>query len=243
MKEMKETTKKKVLPKSRSMEVILTQYLETGDYSQIDRIINAKDKRVLSYSTFRNVQIIKETVQRLDSRNVLPLLNLLVVKLDSTPKVCMISLLLLQKGYQIIKWIQFIFQFHCSYLMSVPELPKKLSYLCRILEMRTSSYQDLVQLRSRLNFVLKRAKVVESFEVDFTKANIPLLEVNGEEENMNEESDELSENQDEEELGDKDIPVLSGDEEDDDEDDEDDDLEDENDDEDDDEDDLGDLLE
>ena len=55
MKEMKETTKKKVLPKSRSMEVILTQYLETGDYSQIDRIINAKDKNVSSYSTFRNV--------------------------------------------------------------------------------------------------------------------------------------------------------------------------------------------
>ena len=129
--------------------------------------------------------------------------------------------------------------------MSVPELPKKLSYLCRILEMRTSSYQDLVQLRSRLNFVLKRAKVVESFEVDFTKANIPLLEVNGEEENMNEESDEENENQDEEELGEKDIPVLSGDEEDEDEDEEDDeDLEDlEEDDEDDDEDDLGDLLE
>ena len=128
--------------------------------------------------------------------------------------------------------------------MSVPELPKKLSYLCRILEMRTSSYQDLVQLRSRLNFVLKRAKVVESYEVDFTKANIPLLEVNGEEENMNEESDEESENQ-EEELEDKDIPVLSGDEEEDDEDDEDDleDDEDLDDDEDDDDDDLGDLLE
>lgn len=242
MKEMKETTKKKVLPKSRSMEVILTQYLETGDYSQIDRIINAKDKNVSSYSTFRNVQIVRETIQRLDSRNVLPLLNLLVVKLDSTPKVCVVSLLLLQKGHQIIRWIQFIFQFHCSYLMSVPELPKKLSYLCRILEMRTSSYQDLVQLRSRLNFVLKRAKVVESYEVDFTKANIPLLEVNGEEENMNEESDEESENQ-EEELEDKDIPVLSGDEEDDDEDDEDD-LEDDEDlDDDDDDDDLGDLLE
>lgn len=50
MQEMVETKVQKKLPKSGSLEVLLSQYLETGDYNQIENVLNVDDKRVHSFA-------------------------------------------------------------------------------------------------------------------------------------------------------------------------------------------------
>ena len=46
MQEMTEMKIQKKLPKTGSLEVLLSQYLETGDYNQIENVLNVEDKRV-----------------------------------------------------------------------------------------------------------------------------------------------------------------------------------------------------
>lgn len=46
MQEMAEMKVQKKLPKTGSLEVLLSQYLETGDYNQIENVLNVEDKRV-----------------------------------------------------------------------------------------------------------------------------------------------------------------------------------------------------
>lgn len=46
MQEMADTKIQKQLPKTGSLEVLLSQYLETGDYLQIENVLNVDDKKV-----------------------------------------------------------------------------------------------------------------------------------------------------------------------------------------------------
>ena len=46
MKEMRWKKKEKKMPKTGSMEVLLTQYLTTNDYYQIDNVLMMRDQHV-----------------------------------------------------------------------------------------------------------------------------------------------------------------------------------------------------
>ena len=46
MVEMNETRPQKKLPKTGSLEVLLSQYLDTGDFNQIENVLNVDDARV-----------------------------------------------------------------------------------------------------------------------------------------------------------------------------------------------------
>ena len=46
MTEMRTQKKVKKTPKTGSMEVLLSQYIETNDYSQIDNVLSIEDERV-----------------------------------------------------------------------------------------------------------------------------------------------------------------------------------------------------
>lgn len=77
--------------------------------------------------------------------------------------------------------------------MSVPELRKKLSFLRRLLDLRSSCYRRLMKLRGRLDLVLSHARSVTRDDIDFSQAQIPLLEVDEgaiEEEESEEEGEE-----------------------------------------------------
>ena len=105
-------------------------------------------------------------------------------------------------------WIKAVLQHHSSFLMSVPELRKKMAILYSLLSSRAASYKRIMKLYGRLDLILTHARSIGLKDVDFTQAQTPLLEVDEggyeeeesmEEEQSNEEEDSSSNSSSEEE--------------------------------------------
>ena len=114
-------------------------------------------------------------------------------------------------------WIKSIFVFHGTYLMGVPGIKKRL-LLRHLLDNRSASYKRILKLRGRLDLVLRHAQDISQNKMDFSQAQVPLVEVyessmipkEEEEEEEEEEEDEMvkpeneMEDDDEDEDGDDD---------------------------------------
>lgn len=103
--------------------------------------------------------------------------------------------------------------------MSVPGCKQRLAHLRHLLESRTASFKKVVRLRGRLEMLLQRAQANTQTIVDFSQAQIPLVEVyessmipkEKEEEEVKEEDEEeedeeeemMEEEEEEEEVGDE----------------------------------------
>lgn len=101
--------------------------------------------------------------------------------------------------------------------MSVPGCKQRLAHLRHLLESRTASFKKVVRLRGRLEMLLQRAQANTQTIVDFSQAQIPLVEVyessmipkEKEEEEVEEDEDEEEEEmmeeeeEEEEEAGDE----------------------------------------
>ena len=61
--------------------------------------------------------------------------------------------------------------------MSVPGCKQRLAHLRHLLESRTASFKKVVRLRGRLEMLLQRAQANTQTIVDFSQAQIPLVEV------------------------------------------------------------------
>ena len=88
--------------------------------------------------------------------------------------------------------------------MSVPGCKQRLAHLRHLLESRTASFKKVVRLRGRLEMLLQRAQANTQTIVDFSQAQIPLVEVY--ESSMipkEKEVEEVEEEEDEEEAGDE----------------------------------------
>ncbi len=115
-------------------------------------------------------------------------------------------------------WIKSIFVFHGTYLMGVPGIKKRLFLLRHLLDNRSASYKRILKLRGRLDLVLRHAQDISQNKMDFSQAQVPLVEVyessmipkEEEEEEEEEEEDEMvkpeneMEDDDEDEDGDDD---------------------------------------
>ena len=115
-------------------------------------------------------------------------------------------------------WIKSIFVFHGTYLMGVPGIKKRLFLLRHLLDNRSASYKRILKLRGRLDLVLRHAQDISQNKMDFSQAQVPLVEVyessmipkEEEEEEEEEEEDEMvkpeneMEDDDEDEDGDED---------------------------------------
>lgn len=120
-------------------------------------------------------------------------------------------------------WIKSIFVFHGTYLMGVPGIKKRLFLLRHLLDNRSASYKRILKLRGRLDLVLRHAQDISQNKMDFSQAQVPLVEVyessmipkEEEEEEEEEEEDEMVKPENEMEDDDED---EDGDEDDDDED-------------------------
>lgn len=96
--------------------------------------------------------------------------------------------------------------------MSVPGSKQRLAHLRHILESRTASFKKIMRLRGRLEMLLNRAQANTRTIVDFSQAQIPLVEVyessmipkeeEVEEEEEEEEEDVMEEEEEEEETDD-----------------------------------------
>lgn len=103
--------------------------------------------------------------------------------------------------------------------MSVPGCKQRLAHLRHLLESRTASFKKVVRLRGRLEMLLQRAQANTQTIVDFSQAQIPLVEVyessmipkekeveevkEEDEEEEDEEEEMMEEEEEEEEAGDE----------------------------------------
>ena len=105
--------------------------------------------------------------------------------------------------------------------MSVPGCKQRLAHLRHLLESRTASFKKVVRLRGRLEMLLQRAQANTQTIVDFSQAQIPLVEVyessmipkEKEVEEVEEEEDEEEDEEEEEMMEEEEEEEEAGDEE------------------------------
>jgi U3 small nucleolar RNA-associated protein 5 len=128
-------------PKTGSLQTILTQALHSND------------KTLLEYCLAeggRSSTVIRETVERLPLKFVLPLLNSVVERFRSKPS----------RGVYLMAWIRQILNSHTSYLMSVPEVGASLAGLYQAIDHRMGVFKKLLQLQGRLDLVMAQQGVM-----------------------------------------------------------------------------------
>ena len=130
-------------------------------------------------------------------------------------------------------WIKSIFVFHGTYLMGVPGIKKRLFLLRHLLDNRSASYKRILKLRGRLDLVLRHAQDISQNKMDFSQAQVPLVEVyessmipkeeeeeeaeeeeDDEDEDGDEDDDEDENEEDEDDMEEDDEDSLLGDEDD-----------------------------
>ena len=111
-------------------------------------------------------------------------------------------------------WIKSIFVFHGTYLMGVPGIKKRLFLLRHLLDNRSASYKRILKLRGRLDLVLRHAQDISQNKMDFSQAQVPLVEVDEDEDGDDDDDDEDENEEDEDDMEEDDEDSLLGDEDD-----------------------------
>ena len=138
VKKVKKTDKvkaRKIIPK-------FMNYLDSGDKEQVIKLIETSPR--ISY----------EVVQRLDSKYIVPLLDILLAYLEQNPR----------HGIAYSSWFNAIFFYHAEYLKKTCKLKDKLKYLHTILDSRVMSVTNANQLLGRITLIRKLAKSDNAFE-------------------------------------------------------------------------------
>lgn len=123
--------------KADSLAVLLTQALQSGDRTLLERCLSV-----------RKEDIINKTVRRLAPADAAAFLHAVVQRLQSAPA----------RGDQLAAWIRAVLLHHTAYLSGVAGAQGTLGYLYQLIEARLASYQPLLALSGRLDLVLANAK-------------------------------------------------------------------------------------
>jgi U3 small nucleolar RNA-associated protein 5 len=129
--------KKKTKGKSAT---VTTQSLQTA----LVQALHSKDSALLEGCLRqRNPEVIAATVRRFPTAYVIPLLLQLIDKFQEKPV----------RAQEIMDWIRPVLQIHTAYLMTVPDLVKKLSNFYQAMDTRVSVLPKLLTLNGRLDIV------------------------------------------------------------------------------------------
>ena len=120
------------LPTGMSLGTVLTQSLKTNDTNLLETCLHTKD-----------LEIVRATIERLDSALAAGLLQKLAERLHSRPG----------RAGNMMVWIQWTLICHGGFLAGQPELMKKLSSLHRVVKERASSLQPLLSLKGKLDML------------------------------------------------------------------------------------------
>lgn len=132
------------IPKADSLQSILTQALRTNDSAMLESVLAVSD-----------LSIIRNTVQRLPTQQILPFLKAIVDKFQAKPA----------RG-TLILWIQAVLKQHTAYLITVPDLVKTLSGLYLVVDSRLASFKKLLQLSGRLDLLLAQISKATTIRED-----------------------------------------------------------------------------
>lgn len=120
-------------PQASSLATVLEQALQSGDNSMLEYVLQVVDQ-----------QVINATIGRLPSIRVIPFLSRVAEKFEKRPT----------RGVVLCRWIRSILMLHASFLMSVPDVAKKLSFLYQTMEARCRHFQQVQQLAGRMKLAL-----------------------------------------------------------------------------------------
>ena len=111
--------------------------LQADDDAALEAVLGHADRTVIS-----------NTLARLPIRWLLPFLAKLVVRLQARPG----------RGAQLSAWLHALVTGHAGYLLTLPDLPDRLSGLYALLEGRLAPYKKLLRLEGRLGLVLAQVR-------------------------------------------------------------------------------------
>ena len=122
-------------PKANSLQKMLVQALHSNDNQLLEQCLAVKDPI-----------IIQNTVKKLPTAYVLPLLNQIVQKFQMRPNRSMV----------LTSWIKTVLTLHTAYLMSVPNLVKNLTGLYQTIDSRLTVFERLLRLSGRLDLLMSQ---------------------------------------------------------------------------------------
>eukprot|EP01128_Nolandella_sp_AFSM9_P010249 TRINITY_DN704_c1_g2_i1.p1 TRINITY_DN704_c1_g2~~TRINITY_DN704_c1_g2_i1.p1 ORF type:complete len:635 (+),score=145.25 TRINITY_DN704_c1_g2_i1:115-1905(+) len=120
-------------PTVESLEKILNQALKTKDKDLLATVFQTTD-----------VTIVSKTVQKLSPTYILPLLQVVVEKFQSSPATTS----------QLVLWINAVVSTHLSYIVTIPNLSVTLAPLYSLIQSRLAVYQDVLKLKGRLDLMV-----------------------------------------------------------------------------------------
>ncbi|KAF9917831.1 WD repeat-containing protein 43 [Lobosporangium transversale] len=129
-------------PKANSLQQMLIQALHSNDLQLLEACL-----------TFNNVEVIRNTVRRLPTAYVVPFLTQVIHKFQQKPN----------RGEALLEWIKAVLLIHTAYLMTVPDLMKKLSNFYQTLDSRVSVFQKMLNLHGRLDLVMNQIEMRQQY--------------------------------------------------------------------------------
>ncbi|KAG0044400.1 Small subunit (SSU) processome component [Linnemannia elongata] len=143
--------------------------------------------------TYNNVDVIRNTVRRLPTAYVIPFLTQVIHKFQQKPS----------RGEALLEWIKAVLLIHTAYLMTVPDLVKKLSNFYQTLDSRVSVYSKLINLHGRLDLVMSQVEMQHKDTEDIS--NVAQTVYREDEDDDEDEDDmDLEDDGEDEELADED---------------------------------------
>lgn len=120
------------IPTGVSLSTVLTQSLKTNDNAMLESCFHTSD-----------INIIRTTIQRLESSLAATLLQKLAERLSSRPG---------RYGHLLL-WVQWVCVAHGGALAGQPELLKRMSTLYKVMDQRSSSLSSLLLLKGKLDML------------------------------------------------------------------------------------------
>ncbi|KAF9115407.1 WD repeat-containing protein 43 [Mortierella sp. AM989] len=170
------TKSKYSTPKANSLQQMLIQALHSNDLQLLEACL-----------TFNNVEVIRNTVRRLPTAYVVPFLTQVIHKFQQKPN----------RGEALLEWIKAVLLIHTAYLMTVPDLIKKLSNFYQTLDSRVSVFQKLLNLHGRLDLVMSQIEMRQQYEAEDTTNEAATVYVEEDDEDEDEEDLDLDMEDDE----------------------------------------------
>ncbi|GJJ71949.1 U3 small nucleolar RNA-associated protein 5 [Entomortierella parvispora] len=178
-KSTKQSKNKYSTPKANSLQQMLIQALHSNDLQLLEACL-----------TFNNVEVIRNTVRRLPTAYVIPFLTQVIHKFQQKPN----------RGEALLEWIKAVLLIHTAYLMTVPDLIKKLSNFYQTLDSRVSVFQKLLNLHGRLDLVMSQIEMRQQYEAEDTSNEASTVYVEDEDEEEDLEMDMEDEDDEDDDL-------------------------------------------
>jgi U3 small nucleolar RNA-associated protein 5 len=190
-------------PSGASLGTVLTQALKTNDVSLLESCLHTPD-----------VNTIRATIQRLESPLAGTLLQKLADRLHRRPG----------RAGSLMVWVQWTLVSHGGYLVTQPDLIKKLAELNKVIGERAKGLQSLLSLKGKLDMLeaqieLRKSMQIQRRRLDEGEEDEGVIYVEGQESEDEEEAvrpkrlaanGDLEDISDEESEASEDMPMTNG---------------------------------